>query len=257
MKKYFCIFIILLSFSSLKACLNTYQYKIFPVGMQNGHIITVDVQIKRSEQSAVDKYIKVGWKGPSSEGELWVLKTYISVYDQQQKMISNELQEIKEHKGKSYVNALRKMYQNAFKAIQLKYPKLDGFKPIDICFCNFQKACKDVNLKNDVNKQKDYLVYQSKSYQISVLKDSSYIAFNKSMYYSNNTKPYYLSSTRVYRNSKHQLVLAHLETGTNLAFYEDKSECIVPDVSWANIENSVYQEPVLHHAYGFDVFILK
>lgn len=244
-----------LSFSSALACLNTYQYKIFPIGTLDGDLVTIDFQIQRSEDNSPARHVKIGFgKGPQ-EQQIWRLKSYISTYDKHQKLQFNLAQDIGQARGEDYTKKLKTLYQTALAEAVKKYPKMVLFNPQGISFCNFNKDCDLVSIKYDVEQKKDFVFYNGQSYEIGILKDSSYIGFNNSLYYANHSTAFYLSSSRTYINKTGRLLVCHYETGTNLSFYEDEKHSFVPDLEFVDLRNAIYQEPVLHHGFGYDVLV--
>lgn len=251
------IFTIILSlgFNSAMACLNTYQYKIFPIGTLEGKIISIDFQIKRSEDSSPSRHVNLGFRKPPQEKQIWRLRSYISTYDKSQKLLSNLAFELGQVKGEDYTQKLNELYQSAINQSIKDYPKMVLFNPQSISFCNFNKHCDLVSIENDADKEKDFVIYNKKAYEINILKDSSYIGFNNSLYYANNSSSFYLSSTRTYINKTGRMLVCHYETGTNLSFYEDEKHSFVPDFEFVDLRHASYQEPVLHHAFGYDIIV--
>ena len=89
MTKQLCIIIILIFQTTFSfACLNTYQFKIFPVGVSQDKIITVDVQIRRTSQVEGNRWLKLGLEKADEWSEMWILYSYVSAYDKNQKLLS-------------------------------------------------------------------------------------------------------------------------------------------------------------------------
>lgn len=246
------------------ACLDATQHKIFPIGVLNGKVITINVHIHRTHSN---------FKKQNNEGNysntMWVIKSYISIYDYNQNLISKSLIEESQIHEESYLSALQSSYSKGVNQIESKYHNIEYFIPDYISFCDFQKRCEILEIKHDTINKKDYLKYKNIDYAINL---NEYNNYKKSMLYSGNLTAYYLSSTRIYKAKNLELVIGHLETGheismgwiTNNLTKKPKSEFEViivpkehkPEIVFDKLDNVVYKEPLLHHGYGFDFFIV-
>ncbi|MFN5381159.1 MAG: hypothetical protein ACK5CD_09365, partial [Bacteroidota bacterium] len=103
------------------ACLNTYQFKICPVGVSQDKIITVDVQIRRTSQVEGNRWLKLGLEKTDEWSEMWILYSYVSTYDKNQKLISLTPLDTTYSIGKHYTDTLDKAYQNGLKIIAKEF----------------------------------------------------------------------------------------------------------------------------------------
>ncbi len=246
------------------ACLSTTQFKTFPIGIYNGNIITIDAFIYRD--SYTDKDGKEKFPMPKI---LWEIKTFIAIYDMSGKLISKQEIEMSEIKNDKYLSQLQSSYKKGIQIIKKRYSKLEYFKPSYISYCDFQKKCEILEIENDTINKKDYLIYKEEKHSINL---NNYNEYKKSMLYSDNLTSYFISSTRIYRTDKIEIVIAHLETGHEISMgwittdqnkkpKDDYDVVIIakekkPEFEFVDLENAVYEEPLLHHGYGFDFLIV-
>jgi hypothetical protein len=265
--RYFIVILLLFISTSSTTCLETYQFKIFPVGISNQQIITMDAQIHRTGGIP-------GWDGEKAiPVEIsWIIKTYLSVYDEHQKLISSQLMETKVAKKDEYVKVLQASYTKVFQNIQKKYKGIENFQPYDISFCEYQTKCKMVEMNRNEKTNQDFINYKKKQYLINIIKDTTYYGFNKDPYFNDGLSNFPISSTRIYNTKSHELVVSHFETGHELSMgyithdpnkkSTSENDVVIyleehkPNIPFNTIENAIYKEPLLHHGYGFDLFIL-
>jgi len=274
MTKQLCIFIILTFQTTFSfACLNTYQFKIFPVGVSQDKIVTVDVQIRRTSQVEGNRWLKLGLEKTDEWGEMWILYSYISTYDKKQKLISLTSLDTTYSIGKTYADTLYKTYQRGLKKITTEFSDIEYFKPEYISFCDFQQKCNLVKIQSDTVSNKDYVVYEGKKYQTDIVKDTSYYGFDRSPYHPETITGLYINSIRVYKTKTITLLITHLATGHEIGMgwitsdpkkagkTEDGEISLAkeykPNLTFTDIKKSTYEEPLLHHGYGFDIFIIK
>ncbi|MFP5471735.1 MAG: hypothetical protein ACLGGV_09075, partial [Bacteroidia bacterium] len=74
-----------------------------------------------------------------------------------------------------------------------------------------------------------------------------------------------ISSIRIFKNKYIELVIFHLEMGEfhNTYYNEDGSEEVITKneyefkLTFDDIKNSTYEEPLLYHGFGLDTFVVK
>jgi hypothetical protein len=273
MQKSFFILLLTFFFSGAAfACINTYQFKMFPVGVHNNEVITVDVKVNRTSQ-----YEGKNWHGLKTGGgeldEMWILTAFVSIYDKKQKLISKTPLDSSYSLGSSYTDTLQRLYSKGFNSILKQFPSLELFAPYYISFCDFQKQCDRISIVNDSTAKNDYMIYRGQRYSLDIVHDTAYYGFARSPYYIDNTLPMHISSVRIYRSKSMELVIAHLETGHELSMgwitsdpkkkpQEEYDTVILakehkPGFVFNDIKKATYSEPLLHHGYGYDVFIVK
>ena len=258
-------FYILILYSTISfACFSTTQFKTFPIGINNGNIITIDAFIYRD--SYIDKDSTNKYSMPKI---LWEIKSFIAIYDMNGKLISKQVIEISEIKNDKYLSQLRSSYKKGIQIIKEKYSKIKYFKPSYISYCDFQKKCEILEIENDTINKNDYLVYKGTKHTINL---NNYSEYKKSMLYSDDLISYFISSTRIYRMDKIEIVIGHLETGHEISMgwittdknkkpKDDYDVVIIaeekkPNFEFSELENAIYEEPLLHHGYGFDFLIV-
>lgn len=258
MKVKIVILVVLMSFIDVFACMSATQYKIFPIGVQKNKIIVADTFI---------------YRGSNRDMEInWNIELSIAVYDFKGSIISIEVIDKIHVEGDHYEQKLKVAYKKLLQTIKMKYSTLNYFKPEYISFCDFQKKCEIITLKSDTIKKKDFLIYKNKKHQISLNK---FERFKESALYSNSLTSYYISSTRVYKYKHIELAVAHLETGHEVSMgwitdppnQKPVNEDIYnpniiskehkPKIQFNKLNEAIYEEPLLHHGYGFDYFVVN
>lgn len=288
MLKQLLIFSILIFQTSMSyACLNTYQFKIYPVGVSNGNIVSVDVQIRRTSRAEGNRELNLGLKDNGKVEEMWILYSYISTYDKHQKLIANRPIDTTYCIDLNYTNTLNSTYLRGFKDIEERFPEIDFFNPDYISFCDFQQACNMVEIGSDTVLNEDYIIYDEQKYPVEIEKITQdklqYRLDNgKGAYEMTDIQSLYINSVRVYKSKTMTLVINHLASGHEIIMenretksnpniivdysninvdYNNKQETrrkeYNPKIEFTDIRKSTYQEPVLHHGYGVDVFIVK
>jgi hypothetical protein len=253
--------------------LNTYQFKIFPVGVSQDKIVTVDVQIRRTSQVEGNRWLQLGLEKTDEWSEMWILYSYITTYDKKQKFISLTPLDTTFSIGKTDADTLDKTYQRGLKKISAEFSDIEYFNPEYISFCDFQQKCNLVKIKSDTVSNKDYVVYEGKKYQTDIVQDTSYYGFGRSPYHPEAISGFYINSVRVYKTKTVTLLIAQLATGHEISMgwitsdpkkagkTEDGEISLAkehkPNWTFTDIKKSTYEEPLLHHGYGFDIFIIK
>ncbi|MDR1761312.1 MAG: hypothetical protein LBR55_02565 [Bacteroidales bacterium] len=259
-KKYTLLIVCFCSSLSSFACLSAYQFKIFPAGFVDNEIVTVDFQIQRG--------------GTMSENEEflmdWYLWAYISTYNQNQQLIKAAPFDSVKIKSDEYLPKLQEMYNAAFAKIQTDFPSIELFTPTYISFCDFQTKCKliEIHTVNDtitysatyteIYKIPDALLYKNKKYPLDIIKDTLYYGFKGALEYIEI--PRYISSYRIYEAGTVKLVVFHLGRGDDLYMreeYKTPAKEHKPKFNFKDIKTAVYEEPLLHHGFGFDAFFVE
>ncbi len=268
MKKRIIIFLLFFYTINSFACLSTTQYKTFPIGTINNQIITIDAYISRSDY--IDRDNKSEYNFPKI---MWIIESYISIYNEKQELISTKLIEKRQLKKEKYLPLLREIYLKGIRLINDEFKGIEYFKPEYISFGDFQKKCEKLELKHDTISKKDLLVYKKKEYHIRLESLKGYENYKTSMLFPNSLSAYLISSIRIYKTNKIELVIGHIETGHEISMGwitndpnkkpKDENDIVIypkehkPDFEFSKLENAVYQEPLLHHAFGFDFFIVN
>lgn len=268
------LFILLLSPLFSSACLNTEQYKIFPVGIHKGNIVSVDFQIRRTSIGEGSRMLdlEIPDSIPSEpSAEMFILISRIRIYNPQQSLLeSDTISSLSYSFGKDYSDTLIKSYYASYKRAQKLYPEMELFETEYLSFCDFYKSCEMVSLGFNAQSGQDQLLIGKSQYPLYIFSDSTYAIYGNKEYYPNSAG-LFISSVRIYKSRNHQLIISHLEAGHELAmgYMERSSEPETnwhsgvpaasehkPDVDFSALKSAVYQEPLLHHGYGLDVFVL-
>lgn len=267
MKFRFRLIILVFFLKSLNsfACLSAKQHKLFPIGILEGKIIAIEAHIHRTEDiNRNDKN-----ETSRSVSEKWIIKSYVVIYDTSQKLISKTEIDSAEIKGHSYTTLLQSHYIRGLLRIKSLYHNLDYFTSDYISFCDYQKKCKKLELKRDSIAKKDSFKYKNTEYVIKFEENKKDKA---SALFIDDLSSYYLSSVRIYKAKGVELVIGHLATGHEVSMgwitknpeeketkdgykYKARKEYL-PDFKLKELYTAIYQEPLMHHGYGFDFFIV-
>ena len=260
--------------ASLQACLNTYQFKIFPIGMLADTIVTIDVQIQRTSQAEGNRWLDLRLDSADEWTEMWIVNAFISKYDKNQNCLSKEFIAETYSLDSTYLDSLKMIYHKGYNNVLSQYPAIRIFRSEYISYCVFQHSCNLVKLSNNAATKTDYITYQTKMYPIKALRDTAYYALNKSDHIS-DLLSLYVNSIRIYKLDNFELVISHLTTGHEISMgwftsdpkvakkREANDEPVIlsqeykPEIAFTDLYNAVYEEPLLHHAFGVDLFILK
>jgi hypothetical protein len=275
MKLKYRILTLLILYSTISiACSNTYQFKIFPIGIFQNNIVTIDVQIYRTSIYEGSRRYNLEFENDDSMDIMWIIKTYESVYNKKQKLISSTLLETVYSTNNDYTKTLLKTYTLGFNQIINEYKSIELFKPEYLSFCDFKKKCNIIEVIKDSISNIDILKYKGINYPVEITQNENYYGFNNSPYFTKNSLySYHISSTRIYKSKSLEIVIGHFETGheismgwvTNDPNKEPKDEYDIvilskehiPEIEFNKLETSVYKEPLLHHGFGFDIFIIN
>lgn len=232
--------------------------------MVNEQIISVDIKIYRTQDITTQK-------DPSLEIS-WYIETYLSTYNEYQKLIQKQLLNKQSIHKKGYAYEIQLEYEKAFRVVEKMYPNIEYFQPKAISFCEFQNKCKMMESYYDEKEDKDYIRYKGKNHLISVIKDATYYGFKESAFFSDRVSGYNISSTRIYKLKNIELIVGHFESGHESSMGwithdpnkkpKDESDIVIymkehtPNINFTDIKKTTYEEPLLHHGYGFDLFFL-
>ena len=246
------------------ACLDARQYKIFPVGVINDQIVTIDANLRRTHSRLPQNNENI-----RTPDVMWIIKSYVSVYDKHQNLICRKpIDEIEVFQRK-YLSALQSLFNEGMQDIRQEYQDIDYFETEYISFCDFQKNCRLLKVEHDTLNEKDFLVYKSKKHAINFKEYNNY--YNSALFTS-NLMAYHLSSVRIFKTKTIELVIGHLETGHEISMGwitsdpnkkpKDEYDTVIlakehtPKIPFDTLETSAYEEPLLHHGYGFDFFVV-
>lgn len=261
------IFLFFLSINITSACLVTHQYKTFPVGISNDKIITVDINLERDSYSIKDENFSVNVK--------WHIKIHISEYNLNQQMLSSKLIENYVLQEKNYLPSLKQRYLSALSLIKASYNNIDYLNPDYLSFCDFQKDCELINTISITNEEGSFINYKNQSFKINILEDRNFYGFKPAHCEDLYLSYYLINSVRRYKSKKYTLVISHFQMGHEQSMNwftdnpnevkKDKDGYIMKiltkeyklDFEFSNLENAIYEEPLMHHGFGFDVFIVE
>lgn len=273
MAKIICLTAFLcLQFTYIHACLNTYQYKIFPIGLEGDKLLTIDVEILRTSPREGIRKLKLDLEEPNEVMEMWIMYTYVVTYDASQKVLQLSPLDTVFTIGEIYKEKLLEAYQSAYNKILKQYPNLDLLRPAYISFCDYQKSCNLISVSYHEKENSDSLTFEDQQYSIDIFQDTSYLPLKNGENYPNSSH-LYTNSVRTYKTGTKTFIFAHLATGHEIGMgwmTNDPNKKRIPgggpviltkehspDFEFNDLAKAVYQEPLLHHGFGFDIFIVK
>ena len=163
---------------STNACMIAYQFKMFPVGVSNNQIVSVDFKIYRSGSINLNNFKdkeKAKRLFKASKPHVgYTIIGYVSVYNKKQNLISSSVIDTAYVAGKSYRYWLKRLFNRGFHAALKFYPQIELFTPEYISFCDYKPNCKLVNLRYDSIADRNYIIYDRKFYRIKIIRDSTY-----------------------------------------------------------------------------------
>lgn len=254
------LFLIQIKGYACNICSSTTQHKSFPVGLNNNNFYSVDFTIKRA-----DYFEKNNELMPKI---IWTLTSFISKYNFDAKLINKKEFDKKEIISKNYLSLIKSMYLKGFN--YLKDKKLEYFETDYISFCNYQKKCKKLSFVHDTISKKDYFIFKNRKVEMDV---ELFIPYEERSLKAYNLLAYFISSIRIFKSKKFELIVPHLESGHEISMgwitndpnkkLTNKYDQIIymkeekPKFNFSSIKNSIYQEPLLHHGYGFDFLMIN
>ncbi|WP_299116009.1 hypothetical protein [uncultured Winogradskyella sp.] len=264
MKIKLLVFVFLFQSLNAFACLSAKQQKLFPVGVIDDSIIFIEVHLYRTHD--IDK----NDKSKNMMAMKWKVKSYVSIYNKFHKLISQTEIESSEIKGRSYLPLLQSTYTKGLAQIKSIYKSLDYFKAEYLSFCDYQKKCKRLEIHHDSITKKDTFKYKKQDFTIELSDNQK---DEKSETFVGHLSSYFLNSVRIYKTKDIELIIGHIATGheVSMGWITDnpnkkpnkfgdpihKAEPYHPDFEFKELRTAVYEEPIMHHGYGFDLFIIK
>lgn len=251
------VFFVLFSFSKTYACLEAFQFKIFPIGYLSGNIYTMDVQIIRTSEDLANRDYDTRIENPSSLSPVFVLNCYLSVYDNNQKLISTQLNHTAVIVDSIYADTLSKIYDKTKQSLSRQYPKMKKFKHHSYSFCEFNRECEKFRLTSQIEGKRDALVYKNKKYSLEVLEDENYFKLIGDTRHQMGILG--IGTINAYKARGLKLIIVHFVSADQITeeamFPETTSDSPSMDFIFTNTHNPVFKEPLLDHAYGVDVFL--
>jgi hypothetical protein len=248
------VFFFTFIFSS-SACDNAEQLKLFPIGIHNNTVISVDVKIIRRFAGEVARKYNLTISDSIRHHSGFFFQTRLSIYDLNQKLISSKIIDSTYAIGRSYLEELSKSHNKVLKLILKKHPTIELFEVKYLSFCDFQNKCNYLSKEYDTLAKTTSLNYKNQKYDLAVFKDKKNYYLNDD-YLEYPAPDFTISSIRIYETKKMKLVIAHLgteETQTVLAALPSK-EYKNEEIDYSSIKTFVYQEQLNHHGEGMDVF---
>ncbi|MGB5983489.1 MAG: hypothetical protein WBG46_15220 [Nonlabens sp.] len=247
-------------FFQSKACLNADQHKIFPIGVVDGKILVLKAHLHRTHS---DLKSENEW----TVNPMWIITSTLNIYDRNQNLKSESFfKESTVHK-EEYAVELSIIFDTALENIDSRFPEIEYFKPTYISFCDFQKKCNRLEFISKEDSDDQTFVYAGQQFNLNT---TYFDELTKPMTNSSSLSNYYISSVRIFKSQKFELVLAHVANGheVSMGFIGGSSDSVHvenkyiseenrPDVSFENLGLSIYQEPLMHHGFGYDFFFIR
>ena len=239
----------------LFGCANAHLFKIFPVGVCGDTIVSVDVDISRNTMSFAEFKGNIDFESNDRVGGFdeisYQIRTYISKYDKHQHLIETIPLDSTSLGKVDYLKELQILYKKGVDKITDENKNIELFTPSELWYCKFDGKCKNLEVKDD------HVIYEKKIYSLPVLNELKYFGLKHFVsYFEIEDKMPLLPSVgtiRKFSTPSIELIVFHTQAGQilNDAFYKKFS------APFANLETAVYEEPILYHGQGIDLFIVK
>ncbi|HCA82306.1 MAG TPA: hypothetical protein DEP18_00855 [Flavobacteriales bacterium] len=250
------------------SCLNAFQHKNFPVGVYSDTLFCVEFLMNRQFGPTPSDTL-------SDEPEIvWYYKAYISKYDLNQRLFSTSILDtgIVNFEDKTVLAKLKTVFSTGMKQIKTNQPAIKNLTPEYLSLCDFQQKCNIISLVHNKNLDSSFIVYNKKSYFIDIPRDSLHNEAYRNME-GIRISSLQVSSIRIFRHERKKLIFIHLGTGDeiHMGYLTDdaskKGQTIdgfpitickenKPSFPFTTLSNSVYIEPILHHGFGVDAFLV-
>lgn len=275
MKLLFPIIIFLVFPLSGKACFYASQHKVFPAGTKGNVIYTIDYKLVRTENIRIKSRYKINVPENAEKKmeAVWLIYGTVAEYDSRQNKIKETPMDTSWQVGMNYKDSLSASYSRILNQVKINYPDLDFFAVEYISFCDYQLECSKVSVSYDSISETNYIHYKKKEYEISVFKDTTLINENINPFFQAQIDHMRINSVRIYKNKSTEMVILFMASGDYIYEYtsdkkragetnDDGINYILskehkPDFKFKSIENGTYPEPVMHHGFGLDLFIVK
>ncbi len=236
------VLVVLLSFSNTYACLEAFQFKIFPIGYYQSSIYTMDIQVKRTSEDLANRDYDTRIENPSSSSPVFVLNCYLSVYDNNQKLISTQLNHTAVIVDSIYADTLSIIYDKTKQSLSRQYPKMKKFKHHSYSFCEFNRECEKFILTSQIEGKRDAIVYKNKKYSLEVLEDENYFELIGDTRHQMGTLG--IGTTNIYKAPGLKIIVTHLVSAEQISykgfFPEAMLESPYIDNADKNAENFIF-----------------
>lgn len=242
--------------SSAFACMNTFQRKIFPIGVADGKILALQVEILRT--SIEEGRFRYGLEAPdgSEYGIMWMLVSSQVELDKTGKSVFRGPVDTTFAISESYSAELADIFSAHLNQARADLPQLELFTPEYASDCEYQKTCERVTLISDSARKADFLLVEGKEIPAAGLAEAA-----KTSHERLSTEPPFalyldISTVRIFNTSSLRIMVVHLGQGEDLydEEYVQQPEHKA-DFPFVQLENSTFEEPILHHAWGTDILV--
>lgn len=242
------------------ACYEAELYKIYPICESEGNILAIDMHIQRNNAGFYNKNERI-------EGNLinenshdieefanydleWIIRTYITRYDKfQNKIESIPLDSARfytEKEGK-IIDKLKLLYERGINHIISNNKNIELFTPVGISFGEHSQNC-----KNLISKDNSFIKEDDLAHIILTLKDRP----EKLFPHIEESQKFQLlkafNSISKYICSTFELININIQVGQTFGDEEIPQISLVKDIKFA-----IYEEPIIYHGNGYDVFFIK
>lgn len=258
-----------------KACFYASQHKIFPVGTKGNSVYTIDYKLVRTENIRVKSRFNINVpESPEKKMEaIWLIYGTLVEYDLHQNKLNETPLDTTWQVGMEYKDSLESSYSRILSYVKTTFPDLDYFDIDYLSYCDYQLECSKVSVSYDTVTETNYIHYKKKKYEVSVFKDTTLINENINPFFQSQIDHMRINSVRIYKNKSIELVMLFMASGDYIYEYttdkklagttnEDGTNYILsqehkPDFEFNSIEKGTYPEPVMHHGFGLDLFIVR
>jgi len=238
-------------------CLMASQERIIPIGTSENCLIGMEILS-----------IRYG-EGEFGEKELWNYKITLKGFNEDySEFFVNNLDSVNGIKNSDFEKLLKLQIDKALQICN-KLENFEILKPKEISFCDYQKDCSKLKLK-EINGQLKFQVNKTnKSFPIHYL--DTVFQGEIARHYKAYFEFYFedsiigtdlkISSIREYENNYYKLLIFHLGTGQQFELAATGKLPQKKEIKFTKelntIKDAIFTEPILHHGKGFDYFKLN
>lgn len=179
-----------------------------------------------------------------NEGErakpMFLLYTSCAIYNRQQQLISAEILDSSYMLGAHYGDTLAALYRRNVPEILASNVSMQLLQPQFASFYNFKLEGSGLRTEFDSVSQSYTVLYKKKKYACPAF-----------------TEGYTINSVRTYKGKDGEILVLHLATGHELqmGILDKNRKAYKARFPFSDIWECSYEEPLLHHGKGRDVYI--
>ncbi len=259
-----CLLLLYLSVSAAQACLVANQYKVFPIGMVGDTVVTLDVEIHRNHLGSIHRWAGLSASGTDDFSAGFSLRFYINKYSAEQQLLESRVACTSYSFIGDYQKELNESALLIIDSVLSNYKDITVFQPQQMTYCDFRRDCKRAYI-SEKDTAANHLVFDGVPINLPILSDTA----NRFTKGEQELNWQHISSVRTYTvkgqlwgfihlGGGHELANGNYTTNPDSVLTSDGYERYLqaehtPDVDFSTIYE-LYEEPLLHHGHGYDIF---